>query len=141
MRASRALTRVRRDVLMAAAGALPVTAIAFTGGGYSIGARTAAAVMIWWAIALGLGIAGDFGRLTRTTVCCIGLFAALTAWTGLSPSWSSDAEASFVEFDRAVLYLGLLALVALVARRRFQPSILDGVAISIAVVGIAALIT
>ncbi|MFL5955177.1 MAG: O-antigen ligase family protein [Gaiellaceae bacterium] len=141
MRAFSASMRPVRAQWLAGLSAVAVLAIAFEGGGYSLGARAAAAVAVWWAIVLAV-LLGGRARVNWTAIATLCFLAGLTLWTGLSALWSSNAEASFAEFGRAVLYLGVFVLIALVVRRSGRrEAILDGVAVAIAIVGVVALAT
>lgn len=141
MRAIRASTRSPRGLSIAVLGTFAVLAIAFDGGGYGLGARVGVSVVVWWAIFVICITSGSISRFNRACVWSFASFAAFVAWIGLSTLWSSNREASFDEFGRGLLYLGVFALVALVANRGLHGSVLDALAVAIAVVGISAIST
>ena len=122
--------------------AVAVVGAALAYGGYGLTARGVVAIVIWWAIVLGLGLALlPFSRPTREGYLSGGLLAALAVLAGLSVIWSATPERSFVEFDRLALYLGLFILAVLAGTRANVNRWADGLAIGIAVVGLLALTT
>ncbi|HEX5450566.1 MAG TPA: O-antigen ligase family protein [Gaiellaceae bacterium] len=114
--------------------------LAFENGGYSLETTSAIAVAVWWVL-LVLAVLGGVLRLhwpaaaTRTTV----LLAAFSAWTLASVAWTHDAEAVYAQFARLALYVGLLVLVVLFARRELVGFWSDGVVVGIVAVAVLAL--
>lgn len=92
--------------------------LAYDGGTYALTSRGAAAIVVWWAIALGVGL-GFWPRspVPLPALAAGGLLAAYAALAGLSAFWADSEERSFEEFDRAVLYLGIFLLPVLAAQR------------------------
>ena len=116
--------------------------VAFAYGGYGLTTRTIVAVVLWWAIILGLGLGLlPFRRPPRDVYLSGGLLAGLAILAGLSVLWSASPEKSFVEFDRITLYLGFFVLAVLGGTRANAARWADGLAIGIAVVGLLALTT
>lgn len=116
--------------------------VAFAYGGYGLTTRTIVAVVLWWAIILGLGLGLlPFRRPPRDAYLSGGLLAGLAILAGLSVLWSASPEKSFVEFDRITLYLGFFVLAVLGGTRAKAARWADGLAIGIAVVGLLALTT
>jgi len=116
--------------------------VAFAYGGYGLTTRTIVAVVLWWAIILGLGLGLlPFRRPPRDAYLSGGLLAGLAILAGLSVLWSASPEKSFVEFDRITLYLGFFVLAVLGGTRANAARWADGLAIGIAVVGLLALTT
>jgi hypothetical protein len=110
--------------------------IAYDDGSYGLPSRAALAIAVLWGIVVGLGL-GVFSlaRLSRGTVVVCGLIVALAFWTLVSVFWAPSEEATFNEFNRAALYLGVYALVVLASTRRTVGRWADGLAL--AVVGVA----
>jgi hypothetical protein len=116
--------------------------VALAYGGYGLTARSIVAVVVWWAIILGLGLGLlPFRRPARDAYLSGGLLASLAILAGLSVLWSASPEKSFVEFDRITLYLGFFVLAVLAGTRANAAHWADGLAIGIAVVGLLALTT
>ena len=116
--------------------------VALAYGGYGVTTRSIVAVVVWWAIILGLGLGLlPFRRPPRDAYRSGGLLAGLAVLAGLSVLWSASPENSFVEFDRITLYLGLFVLAVLAGTRANATRWVDGLAIGIAVVGLLALTT
>ena len=136
-RSTAGLMRIAFSIGVAAA----TLAIALDGGGYSLTSRHAVAIPLLWILAVGVGFA--FWPREPIPVAALvvgGLLAAFALWTGLSLLWSSSAEKSFAELDRAIMYLALFAVVVLassaVSGRRAW---LRGLGLGIAAVGVLAL--
>ena len=109
--------------------------IAYDGASYGLTNRTALAIVVWWSIALAVGLSvWPLERIPRIAFAAGGLLGAYALWTALSIAWSSSAERAFNEFDRVSLYAGIFAVVALASSRASAPRWADGMAL--AVVGI-----
>src|ERR671933_1452896 len=100
--------------VLAAAAAV---ALAFDDGGYFAPAWGWSALALFWVAGLALFLRDrfSFGRLE---LALLGSFAGFVAWVALSSAWSSSTERSILEAQRDLVYLGGLAAVLLVARRR-----------------------
>ena len=86
--------------------------IAYDNGSYGQESRSALAIVLWW----GIVVAVAFGLIPRRPVgsWSLGLGAVLgvfALWTLVSLLWTSDAEGTLDEFNRAALYLGVFVVV------------------------------
>lgn len=110
--------------------------IAYDNGTYGIPSRGTVAIALWWAIVVAVAFRLVAAwPLPRAALVSGGLLAALAAWTLASVVWSPSAEETVSELNRATAYLGLVALVVLVARRRDLDRWCDG--LTAAIVGVA----
>ncbi|HKJ35410.1 MAG TPA: O-antigen ligase family protein [Solirubrobacterales bacterium] len=116
-----------------------IGAVALAGGGAGDAELGACCVLVWLLLA-GLAISGRLSPagLTGPLVLLLGLFAVLTGWTAASIGWAGDDGAAFTDVVRALLYLGVLLLVALSARPGGASAWLVGVAGGGALVAILA---
>src|SRR2546423_120905 len=92
-------------------------ALAFDDGGYFPPAWGWSALALFWIAALTLFLRDRFS-CGRLELALLGSFAAFGAWVALSSTWSSSTERSILEAQRALVYLGALVAVLLVARGR-----------------------
>ena len=116
--------------------------LAYDNGAYGLASRSTLAIAVWW----GFIVAIAFGLLPRTRVpraamLVGGLIAALALWTFASLLWSSNVEATFEEFNRVSLYLGVFIVVVLVSRRSNLGRFADGLALAVTGVAAVALIS
>jgi hypothetical protein len=82
--------------------------IAFFSGGYFDDARLAGAIVAWLLVAVAALVSPrPLPRSRSARLMLAGLFA-LTAWTGLSIAWAPLENAALGDFQRLVLYLGVL---------------------------------
>jgi O-antigen ligase/polysaccharide polymerase Wzy-like membrane protein len=81
---------------------------------------------------------GPLARVPRIAVACGGLLLALALFTALSMAWAPSAERAFGEFDRVLLYAGVLLLPVVFARPRDAGRWADGMAGAAAVVALLA---
>lgn len=109
-----------------------VALVAYDQGGYGLASRAATAIVLWWAVLLGIGL-GVWPRapLGRAAQLVVTLFAAFASWTFASIFWADDAERAFVEFNRATLYLAILVVAVLASRRASLHRWADGLALGI----------
>ncbi len=118
-------------------------AIAFDGGAYALTSRHTVAVLLLWLLAVGVGF--GFWPTARVPVAALvvgALLAAFASWIGLSTLWSPSIEKSFLEFDRAVLYLTVFVIaVVSTAGTAGLRAWLRGFAAGIALVGVLALVS
>lgn len=131
--------RPRAEHLIAAAVAGAYVALSLSGGGYSAGFRAGIAIVVWWAVIIGLAF-GAFPRAfvpraAVTTGLCLG---GLTILGALSLLWANDDGRAFIEVSRAATYLGLFVLVVVVAPRGSARSWLVGLAIGLTAVACVA---
>ncbi len=113
--------------------------LAWENGGYDATTRYATTIAVWWV--LGLGVAVGLlprSRLNPAAIAALGLGAAYCAWTFASILWASSAERVLVEFDRDLMYLGVVALVLTAVRASDLGRIADGLAVGIAAVALLA---
>jgi hypothetical protein len=94
-----------------------VFAIAHPNGSYGLDDRATLALEVWFAVGLGvlLGIL-PLERFPRLAVIAGCALAALAGLTLLSAAWSVSAEQPVVEFERVLLFIGVLTLVVLATR-------------------------
>jgi O-Antigen ligase len=127
-------------VALAAAGAY--VWVALDAGGVEPSSFAAAAVVVWWtALVAALFGAWPRGHLSRATAIAAVLLAALTALALGSAEWASDNGRAFAEGVRALGYLGLFVLTALLARVGAARALLGGIAIGTVAVAILALLS
>jgi hypothetical protein len=121
--------------------ALAYATIAFANGGYSTELIAAGAIAIWCVVIVGILARWWRGgrAVPREAIVAGLLLAGLAIWTGLSMLWASDAGRSFTEAVRVGSYLGLFALMVLVAGTVGPRALLAGLAIGLTVVAAAAL--
>jgi hypothetical protein len=117
--------------------AVALLAAAVDGGSYGIVERHSAAVVVWWTLffALALGLLPR-RRVDRRVVAPILLVAAFATLTIASAAWAPGTEAATLQFDRVLLFLGVLLLSGLACTDVDVPRVADGLALGI--VGVAA---
>jgi hypothetical protein len=112
---------------------------AVNGGGSPPSVRSVAALLVWWGLLMGAAFSlGPLARVPRIAVACGGLLLALALFTALSMAWAPSAERAFGEFDRVLLYAGVLLLPVVFARPRDAGRWADGMAGAAAVVALLA---
>jgi len=116
--------------------------LAYDNGSYSLASRGTVAIVIWWGFIVVLAF-GLWPRspIPRAALLVGGLVAALALWTFASLLWTSNAEATFEEFNRASLYLGTFIVVVLLSRRSNVGRFADGLALAVTGVAAVALIS
>ena len=117
--------------------AIALLAAALDGGSYGLVERHSLAVVVWWTLffALALGLLPR-RRADRRVVVPVLLVAAFATLTLVSAAWAPGTEAATLEFDRVLLFLGVLLLFGLACTEADVPRIADGLALGI--VGVAA---
>jgi hypothetical protein len=134
-RATRSIA-VKHALLVAVA--VVYLAISLANGGYSQELIAAGALVIWWAVVIGLAVRGwPRSPVPRPAIAAGVLLAALSAWTAASIDWASDDGGAFVEAVRVLSYLGLFALVVVASPRGSARAWLTGLALGLA--GVAAI--
>jgi O-antigen ligase/polysaccharide polymerase Wzy-like membrane protein len=89
------------------------------GGSYDLVVRQEYGLVIWWVIAVGVGIGLlPRARLAAPTRLLLGALLAYALWTALSLTWTESSERTFTELARALDYLGVVLLLGLVVDRR-----------------------
>jgi O-Antigen ligase len=112
---------------------------AVNGGGSPPSVRSVAALLVWWGLLMGAAFSlGPLARVPRIAVACAGLLLALALFTALSMAWAPSAERAFGEFDRVLLYAGVVLLPVVFARRGDAGRWADGMAGAAAVVALLA---
>ena len=103
-------------------------------------ARSVAAILVWWALLMGLVFSlaprAHVSRAALGTGALLALFALLTA---LSIAWAPSAERAFLEADRVLLYLGFFLVPVLFARRAEASKWADATALAIVAVAVLGL--
>jgi O-antigen ligase len=120
---------------------LLIVGLALAGGGYEVGARHIAGLVVWLVVVglLALGAASR-AALGRPFHWGAGLLFGLALFSSISSLWSGSIELSVIEADRVLVYLGVLLAAFLIAqtdqrRQRFA----EGIAISLALVALLGL--
>ncbi len=127
-------------VLMIPLLAAAVVLLAIDGGGAPVGSAGVAAVAVWWGLLLGLALSWiPRTRPPRIALVCLALLALFAALTGLSGLWAPSAERAMEECARVSLYLGVLALPIVAAKRGEAGRWADGLALGIVTVAVLAL--
>jgi hypothetical protein len=119
--ASQRAGRARRVAsLLAFTGAVALVLLyALRGGAYDTVVFEEYGIVVWWIIAIGVGL----GVLPRSrphlaVLLLIGAAIAYVGWTALSLLWTESAERTMTEVARSLDYLGLIALVGLAVDRQ-----------------------
>lgn len=115
--------------------------IAYRGGFYGIQPRAGLAIAVWWTIAVLILRRSTLLALSRLALCSYVGLGGLALWTLVSAAWGDDNEAAFVEFDRVLLYFGIVVLASLVAARELLPRYADGFAVAITAIAVLALVS
>ena len=109
-------------------------------GSYQLTDRSAIGIAAWWALAVGVAFKLWPGtRPPHTAIVSCAALAALAILTLLSTGWADSGEKAFLEFTRVLMYVGVLALVAVAVRARHAAAVSDGLALGIVGVVVAAL--
>jgi tetratricopeptide (TPR) repeat protein len=129
-----------RGLTLLGACAAAIFLVAYDGGSYGIIERTTIAVAVWWLVllAVALGLA-PIERVPRAAAAVGLLLAGFAAWTGASLAWAVSAERAFAELSRVTLYVGVFALVALLATRARATAWTAGLATGMSAVALLAL--
>lgn len=115
--------------LTAAAVAISMISLALAGGGSGDAERGIAAILVWLALlALLLSRRVGFAGLGGEAIPFVAAFGALCLWGALSAGWGFDDAAAVSEVTRNALYLGIVLIVLLLARRGSASSWLTGLA-------------
>ena len=127
---------------IAALGAAGLFWIAYDNGAYGLASRSTLAIGLWWGFIVVLAF-GLWPRtpMPRAATLAGGLMTALGLWTFASLRWTPNAEATFEEFNRVSLYLGIFVVVVLVSRRSNLARFADGIALAVTGVAAVALIS
>lgn len=91
------------------AGALELR-LASQAGGYFPDVRLQAGAIAFAVLAVALAVHPSHTRLSGPALLALAGLAGLTVWTGLSAGWSSAPDVALDDFQRDLLYLGVLGL-------------------------------
>lgn len=120
---------------------LAVFLVGYAHGIYGVESRSTVGIVVWWTVALGVGLGlWSAVRLPRAAFLAGGLLAAFTLLTLVSASWASSAERAFDDFARDAVYVGVFTLVVLVSSRGQLGRWVDGIALgatAVALIGLA----
>jgi hypothetical protein len=116
--------------------------LALADGGFAPGVWAEATVVVWWT-AFVAAIAGAWprSRIPGAAIVAGGALLALAVLTGVSMEWASDVGAAYADAIRALGYLGVLVLAAIICRAGAGTQLLAGTAVGIFVLGALALIS
>jgi hypothetical protein len=116
--------------------------IGFDGGSYDVTSRHSLAIAVFWGIVVAV-VAGLWpaARLPWPAIAAGALLLGYAAMTAASIAWADSAGGAFVEFDRVLLYVGVLAVVVLGVTQSRAPVCADGMALGITALGLFALAT
>jgi O-antigen ligase len=92
-------------------------------------------------IGAAFGIASARSGIDRLAGVAVGLFAAFAVWTLISVRWASDAGRAFAQFNQVALYVAVLAIAIVIARRVPASVLVGGVAVALSVVACVALVS
>ncbi|MHB8651471.1 MAG: O-antigen ligase family protein [Gaiellaceae bacterium] len=136
-----AASRWRSQLLTLAVGA-SVFILSFRDGTFDVTSRAAFAIAVWWVVVLVLVVGfGSAASVPAAALVAAAGLAGLAALAGMSMAWSPSAERAFLALGLDLLYLGVFLLVALLARNRSLEQWCDGIALGIAAVACAALLS
>jgi O-antigen ligase/polysaccharide polymerase Wzy-like membrane protein len=114
--------------------------IAYDDGSYGLTNRGSIAVIVLWALALAVsGSLWPRNRIPLAALVTCALLVSFAAWTGLSGFWAASGEKAFNEFDRVILYVGVLALAVVAVPRGGARRWLGGLTLGLTAVGLLAL--
>ena len=97
-----------------------VAAFSFLSGGYVIGRSTPIAVVVLCAAAVWVWFLRRSSRPPALFLAALGVFAAFTAWSGVSVLWSLGPDLTWVSFDLTAFYLAVAAVLGLTSVRGLQ---------------------
>ncbi len=126
--------------------ALPAALVGYTGfsnGGFFLDTTATAAIVACLALLLRVTLPhAPASGLRPLGVALGGALALFIVWTLLSATWSGAPARALFEFDRGLLYLLVLGLLAAVPRGSDGPRwVLRALAVALAVVALAGLLT
>ena len=122
--------------------AVLVVALSLGAGGYSVGMRSAIALVAWAAVLGGIA-SGLFprSRLPRAALFAGGMLAVLAVLSLVSVAWGSDDGVAVEATVLVAAYLGTFALIVCLAREGDARSWLLGLAVGIVAVGLIAVVS
>ena len=90
-------------------------ALAWRQGGYFADAFLPAGCAVFAVLAVVLVVRPPYYRIATPALVSVAALGALAAWTGLSSRWSSAPDVALEDFERDLLYVGVLGLGILAA--------------------------
>ena len=132
-----------RDCAVGIGVAATVFALSYANGGFASTTRAYAGIAAWWLLGIGaaFGIASARAGVDRLAVAAVGLLAAFAVWILISVRWAADAERAFAQFDQVALYVAVLAIAIVVARRVPAWVLVGGVALALTGVACVAFVS
>jgi O-Antigen ligase len=123
--------------------AATIFALSYANGGFAATTRAYAGMAAWWLLGVGaaFGIASARSGIDRLAGIAVGLFAAFAVWILISVHWASDAGRAFAQFNQVALYVAVLAIAIVVARRVPASVLVGGVALALTAVACVALVS
>jgi hypothetical protein len=122
--------------------AATVFVVAYDNGGFGESTRDSLAILLWWAVILGLALAiWPLARVPRAALVAGGLFVAFGLFALFSTGWAADAASAYGEFTRTALYVAVFAVTVLAGRRDNAGRWIDGLALGIVAVAVLALVS
>ena len=97
-----------------------VGAFSFLSGGYIIGRSTPVVVALLLAAAVWVWFLRRSTRPSILFLAALAVFAAFTAWSGLSLLWSLGPDLTWVAFNLTVFYLAVVAVLGFTSVRGLQ---------------------
>ncbi len=122
---------------------LCVFLLSYANGGFDPTTRSYAGIAAWWmlGVAAAIGIGSALAGISRLAFWAIGLLAAFSVWTLISIYWAADAERAFDQFDLILLYVAVLAIAVVLARRVPAGTLIGGTALGLTGVAGVALVS
>ena len=109
--------RIHPSVLISGAVAVVVFWLAYDDASYGLPARATIAIIVWWAVILGIALQLFGPFVSRARRSSWAASRGLACWTLASILWAPSAEDAFNELNRVSLYLGVYVLVVLASTR------------------------
>ena len=122
---------------------LCVFLLSYVNGGFDPTTRAYAGIAAWWmlGVAAAIGIGSALAGIHRLAFWAIGLLAAFAVWTLISIYWAPDAEGAFDQFDLVSLYVVVLAIAVVLARRIPAATLVNGTALGLTGIAGVALVS
>ncbi len=130
---------LRASILLTAAVGALLAWLAFDNGAYASLTWGAAAVAVWWAVALAAAGVLPVVRPAAPARMVAAALAALALLSLVSTTWAADAQRAYADAARIALYLGVFVLVSLLARRDTLAAWLDGLTLGLIAIALLAL--
>jgi hypothetical protein len=119
-----------------------VALLAYDQGGFGLASRAATAMVLWWAVLLGLGLrVWPRVPVGRSAQLVLALFAAFASWTFASIFWAESAERAFMEFNRTTMYLAIIVVAVVAGMRSGLHRWADGLAAGIVAIAVVSAIS